>query len=133
MLALPHNCLYGTIPPELGSIRHLLSLELHGNGLSGEMPPSLYALENLQLLNLAEQWGETRVCTNTNGANVAPLYARGGTQMPLVENEGLTGELGPAMKNWRSLKGLYLFKNAFVGKIPEEIGAMRHLTYLWLK
>ena len=37
---------------------NLLSVELHGNGLSGEMLP-LYNLERLQLLNLADQYGET--------------------------------------------------------------------------
>ncbi|KAL7540796.1 hypothetical protein ACHAXR_010384, partial [Thalassiosira sp. AJA248-18] len=41
-LHLPHNCVYGTIPSELGKLAHLLSLELHGNGLSGEMPQEIY-------------------------------------------------------------------------------------------
>jgi hypothetical protein len=41
LLHLPYNCIYGTIPPEIGELRHLLSLELHGNGLSGVLPDEI--------------------------------------------------------------------------------------------
>lgn len=33
MLALAGNCIYGTIPEEIGQLDHLLTLELHENGL----------------------------------------------------------------------------------------------------
>jgi hypothetical protein len=33
MLALAGNCIYGTIPEEIGQLDNLLSLELHENGL----------------------------------------------------------------------------------------------------
>jgi hypothetical protein len=33
ILALAGNCIYGTLPEELGQLDHLLSLELHENGL----------------------------------------------------------------------------------------------------
>lgn len=33
MLALAGNCIYGTIPEEIGQLDHLLALELHENGL----------------------------------------------------------------------------------------------------
>lgn len=55
LAALPGNCLYGTIPPEIGNLRYLLSLEIHSNGLSSSIPTEIYELNQLQLLNLAEQ------------------------------------------------------------------------------
>ena len=133
MLHLPNNCLYGTIPPEIGKLRHLLSLELHGNGLSGEMPDEIYNLEKLQLLNLADQWGGERNCMMTNGTVVDINYRFGGIARPLAENAGLTGTLGSKMGVWRSMKGLYMFKNSFRGNIPDEIGNMRYLRFLRMR
>mmetsp|Transcript_7515 Transcript_7515/g.15005 ORF Transcript_7515/g.15005 Transcript_7515/m.15005 type:complete len:272 (+) Transcript_7515:2989-3804(+) len=76
-LALPGNCLYGTIPPEIGNLRHLLSLEIHSNGLSSSIPSEIYELDQLQLLNLAEQYGVERKCTKSNGAIVNIYFKMG--------------------------------------------------------
>ena len=132
LLHLPNNCIYGTIPPEIGLMRHLMSLELHGNGLSGEMPDSIYDLEKLQLLNLADQWGSPRKCTNSDGRTVNINYRMGGLTLPLLENAGLSGKLGPKIDVWRSMKGLYLNKNSFDGSISDAIGNLRYLRFLWL-
>ncbi|KAL7546031.1 hypothetical protein ACHAWF_009377, partial [Thalassiosira exigua] len=131
-LALPHNCIYGTIPPEIGKIKHLLSLELHGNGLSGEMPREMYDLDDLQLLNLGDQWGGYRECNTTDGRTIDIQYKFGGQTAPLEEGHGLTGTLGASIGVWRSMKGLYLHKNSFYGEISEQIGNMRYLRFLWL-
>ena len=133
LLHLPHNCIYGTIPPEIGELRHLLSLELHGNGLSGVLPDEIYDIEDLQLLNLAAQWGEYRQCNTSDGKYVNINYRMGGTKVPFEENAGLAGNLGPKLGMWRSMKGLYLNKNSFFGVIPEEIGDLRYLRFLWLE
>ena len=132
LLHLPNNCLFGTIPPEIGKLRHLMSLELHGNGLSGAMPDEIYDLEKLQLLNLADQWGGTRKCNRTDGAIIHINYKMGGLASPLQDNAGLTGTLGSKIGIWRSMKGLYLNKNSFDGVIPDEIGSLRYLRFLWL-
>lgn len=132
LLHLPNNCIYGTMPPEIGKLRHLMSLELHGNGLSGSMPDEIYNLEKLQLLNLADQWGIQRKCNKTDGTVVDINYSMGSLTRPKKENAGLTGTLGSKLSIWRSMKGLYLNKNSFDGIIPEEIGALRYLRYLWL-
>jgi hypothetical protein len=132
MLHMPFNCIYGTIPPEIGELRHLLSLELHGNGLSGLLPDEIYDIEDLQLLNLAEQWGSNRVCNTSVGGYVDINYRMGGTVMPFEENSGLVGNLGPKLGIWRSMKGLHLHKNSFFGVLPDEIGDMRYLNFLSL-
>lgn len=74
---MPGNCIFGTIAPEIGELHHLLSLELHSNGLSGELPNEIYGLENLQLLNLAQQYGNERECTKSNGTKVNIKYQMG--------------------------------------------------------
>ena len=132
-LALPHNCIYGTIPPEIGDMTNLLSLELHGNGLSGEMPDEMFHLENLQLLNLGEQYGQGRECNKTDGRTVDIDWRYGGLPYKSEMNAGLTGKLDDRIETWRSLKGLYLHKNSFTGTISEEFGKLRYLRYLWLE
>ncbi|KAL7463599.1 hypothetical protein ACHAXS_003955 [Conticribra weissflogii] len=129
ILALPGNCIFGTIPPEIGDLRHLLSLEFHSNGLSSTIPPELYELDKLQLLNLAEQYGIDRECTKSNGTIVNIYYKMGGTIGTEV-NLGLTGSLDSRIKEWRSMKGLHLFKNSLTGSIAPEIASLRYLTFL---
>lgn len=48
-------------------------------------------------------------------------------------NSGLTGTLNDDVGVWRSMKGLYLNKNSFIGSISEEFGKMRYLRFLWLQ
>ena len=114
----------------MGKLRHLLSLELHDNGLSGELPNEMQNLEKLQLLNLANQWGVQRECNATNGRVIDINYKMGGLARPFVENAGLNGALGQEIGVWRSMKGLYLNKNSFDGVLSEEIGNMRYLRFL---
>ena len=42
----------GEIPPELGSLANLEGLSLSGNQLSGEIPAELGSLSNLEVLDL---------------------------------------------------------------------------------
>jgi len=86
-------------------------------------------LDQLQLLNLAEQYGVERKCTKSNGAIVNIYFKMGGTRGFEV-NFGLTGKLDSRIKEWRSMKGLHLFENSLTGSIAPEIASMRYLTFL---
>ena len=112
---------------------NLLSLELHGNGLSGELPGELFNLKKLQLLNLGEQYGQGRLCNQTDGTVIDIDYRMGGIITPRELNFGLTGVLGDSITKLSMIKGLYLHKNAFEGELPENIGDLRYLIYLWLE
>ena len=50
---LSNNQLSGEIPPELAGLSNLETLYLDGNQLSGEIPPELGGLSNLAFLDLS--------------------------------------------------------------------------------
>ena len=94
------NELSGEIPPELGSLSNLEELYLKGNGLSGEIPPELGSLSNVWYLSL--------------GVNE------------------LSGEIPPELGSLSNLKLLDLYKNELSGEIPPELGSLSNLTHLHL-
>ena len=59
-LNLGENRLSGEIPPELGNLANLERLQLGANQLSGEIPPELGNLANLEELSLG--FNELRGC-----------------------------------------------------------------------
>ena len=106
---------------------NLLSLELHGNGLSGELPTELYDASKLQLLNVAMQYQYAYQCQMSNGTYVNTLYERGGVTSRNY-NVGLQGKvLSSKVNEWSSMKGLHLFDNSFHGNLTDAIGDLKYL------
>ena len=99
-LELRANGLTGEIPPELGALANLESLSLLRNGLTGEIPPELGALASLEWLYL--------------GVN------------------DLTGEIPSELGALANLERLYLANNRLTGEIPPELGALVNLEGLFL-
>ena len=83
----------GEIPPELGNLANLERLSLGANQLSGEIPPELGNLANLEYLSL--------------GANQ------------------LSGEIPPELGNIASLRSLHLGGDWPSGEIPPELGNLQ--------
>ena len=108
-LSLGGNRLTGAIPPELGRLTYLLSLELGqgfdsesqtyiGNQLSGPIPPQLGKLINLQNL--------------------------------FLEDNQLSGPIPPELARLTHLVVLILGGNRLSGPIPSELGQLEHLFVL---
>ena len=105
-LALYGYNLSGAIPPELGSLSNLKTLNLGGNDLSGAIPPELGNLSNLEWLVLG---GYDRFRSND-----------------------LSGTIPPELGGLSNLKSLNLAGNDLSGTIPPELGDLRSLEYLEL-
>ena len=88
----------GEIPPELGDLANLQILSLSANGLSGEIPAELGDLANLELLYLHR-------------------------------NE-LSGEIPVELGQLTDLQYLNLNNNQLTGTIPTELGQLTNLQYL---
>ena len=99
-LDLAFNGLSGEIPPQLGSLSNLEALRLNRNQLSGEIPPELGSLSSLEALRL-----------NRNQ---------------------LSGEIPPELGSLSNLEALRLNRNQLSGEIPPELGSLTNLTNLYL-
>ena len=123
-LSLRNNNLTGTIPPELGVLTSLTSLELSSNKLTGTIPPELSALANLTSLDLA-----FNELTGTIPPELGALTNL--TSLLLLANN-LTGTIPPELGTLRNLKVLTIDNNSLAGPIPPELGSLTDLETLWL-
>ena len=121
-LSLFHKNLTGPLPPELGTMAHLESLELNNNNLTGSIPPELGALTNLRILRLNHN--------NLTGSIPPELGALTNLQGLYLGYNNLTGSIPPELGALTNLEILYLFHNNLTGPLPPELGTMAHLESL---
>ena len=123
-LGLSDNQLTGEIPPELGGLSNLEWLLLSGNRLTGEIPPELGGLSNLRELYLSFNQLTGEIPPELGGlSNLRELY--------LSFNQ-LTGEIPPELGRLSNLTWLGLANNQLTGEIPPELGGLFNLTWLGL-
>ena len=118
------NNLNGSIPPEIGNLTKLESLDLFGNQLAGSIPMELGDLDELVQLGLEQ---------NQLSGSIPPEVANMNSleRLYLGENE-LNGVIPPEIGNLTNLTHLSLHKNQLSGSIPPEIGNLSNLIGIWL-
>ena len=123
-LDLSGNSLKGALPTELGSLMLLKTLRIRFNGLSGEIPPEFGKLVSLQELNLYnnELVGEIP-------ANLGQLK---NMRRLILSHNNLTGEIPPELGGLPDLWDLSLESNQLSGVIPSELGDLSNLRLLIL-
>ena len=94
-LHLQRNNLSGNIPPELGNLSELQELILEVNNLSGQIPSSLGNLSQLRRLS--------------------------------IQVDPLSGSIPPQLGNLSSLESLYIRQTPVEGSIPPELGHLSNL------
>ena len=112
----------GTIPPEIGNLTNLTTLNLSSNKLTGPIPSVISNLTNLTTLNLADNQ-----LTGDIPAQLGNLTNL--TTLDLSGNE-LSGTIPPEIGNLTNLTSLSLHINKLTGSIPPEIGNLTNLTLL---
>jgi|GEM_PF-2514592 len=119
----------GTLPPELGDLSELVTLELTGNRIGsrigGSIPPELGSLDNLETLILSANQ-LTGTIPNELGAltNLRELNLR--------RNE-LSGSIPPALGELANLSDLSLGFNNLSGAIPPELTKLNELVHFELR
>ena len=123
-LRLHQNQLSGEIPPELGSLANLNGLYLQDNALGGKIPPELGNLANLR---------ELRLGNNRLSGQIPPeLGSLANLTLLLLDNNHLSGEIPPELGSLAKLNGLFLQDNALSGEIPPQLGNLTNLTFLYV-
>ena len=134
-LSLGGNQLTGVIPPELGRLTYLLSLELGqgfdsesqtyiGNELSGIIPPELGQLAHLQRLHLESN--------QLSGVIPPELGQLTHLQSLSLGSNQLSGVIPSELSKLTNLQVLHLWHNQLSGVIPPELGQLTHLQSLHL-
>ena len=124
-LDLGFNDLSGDIPPELGRLSNLERLHLAANDLSGDIPPELGGLSNLERLHLNINALSGEIPPELGGlSNLERLH---------LNINALSGEIPPELGRLSNLEGLYLSSNALSGDIPPELGVLSNLERLSLR
>lgn len=123
-LNLSGNGLTGPIPPELGLLGELEALDLGLNALTGPIPPELGALSQLKALRLPEN--------SLTGSIPRELGRLARLEELQLRENSLEGAIPPELGNLPNLRELYLTRNGLTGAIPPELGNLANLRELWL-
>ena len=121
---VPHG-LRGSLPPELGSLGGLTSLNLRANALEGPIPPELGDLASLE-----ELWLDGN---RLEGPIPPELGALAHLEGLSLARNGLEGPIPPELGGLASLEELYLSGNDLTGPVPPELGGLTHLEFLYLR
>ncbi|CAL9049292.1 unnamed protein product [Musa banksii] len=124
-LDLSYNSLEGTILGILNNVssRDFKHLDLSNNGLSGDIPQTLWRLRRLEYLDLHRNF-YFKVHLLALLANLTNLR-----HLDLGYNL-IGGEIPPTVRNFVRLEYLDLSHTGIIGKIPESIGNLTNLVGL---
>ncbi|XP_059290329.1 LRR receptor-like serine/threonine-protein kinase EFR isoform X3 [Lycium ferocissimum] len=112
----------GTIPPQLGHLSFLVSLDLSYNNFHGELPPEFSRLRKLRVINLS--------FNNFTGQIPKFLGEFQDLQMLSLENNSFSGFIPSSISNMKNLGFLNLRYNNLEGNIPTGIATLRSLKWL---
>ncbi|XP_052194958.1 probable LRR receptor-like serine/threonine-protein kinase At4g37250 [Diospyros lotus] len=118
-LSLPDSQLLGSIPPDLGMIPILQSLDLSNNSINGSIPLSLFEASELRTLDLS----------NNLVAGELPELVGGLTNLEFLNlsDNALAGKIPGNLTFLRNLTVVSLRNNYFWGSLPSEFNSVQIL------
>ncbi|KAK4717711.1 hypothetical protein R3W88_016049 [Solanum pinnatisectum] len=117
--------LHGTIPPHLGNLSFLVSLNISNNTFHGDLPLELAHLQRLKFF-YAKNY-------NFTGAIPSFLSLLPNLRFVYLSSNQFLGKIPSSLSNLTKLEVLLLERNFLEGEIPREIGDLRYLTILDLQ
>lgn len=126
VINLNENNVTGNLPPEIGNLSELQLLKLYNNDFQGVIPIEIEKLTNLRELEL----------DNNNFTGQIPTQISNLVELETLwlNNNNLSGEIPNEIWNLTNIKNLYLGNNELVltNGIPEEIKKLTKLETLHL-
>ena len=122
ILNLPVNGLTGSIPPEIGNLPNLESLEVANNQLTGSIPSEIENLVNLTTVYLPDN--------QLTGDIPNEIWNLTNLEWIEISDNQLTGSIPSEIENLNNLVHLHLEGNQLTGSIPSEIGNLLNLSWV---
>ncbi|KDP34454.1 hypothetical protein JCGZ_11925 [Jatropha curcas] len=116
--------IYGQLGPEIGNLSTLQTLDLSNNNFSGQTPFQLASCSLLEYLDLSTNGFTGQVPNNFN-------YLQHLRFLGFYSNS-LSGKVPESLFLISSLESVYLNNNSFTGSIPTSVGNLTHVQELWL-
>ncbi|KAK4706856.1 hypothetical protein R3W88_033573 [Solanum pinnatisectum] len=117
--------LHGTIPPHLGNLSFLVSLNIHNNTFHGDFPKELAHLQRLKSISVTRN--------NFTGAILSYLSLLPNLHFVYLSMNQFSGEIPSSISNITKLEVLSMQSNFLEGEIPREFSDLRYLTFLDLQ
>ncbi|XP_057797612.1 LRR receptor-like serine/threonine-protein kinase EFR isoform X1 [Salvia miltiorrhiza] len=114
--------LSGNIPPQLGNLSFLVSLDLASNNFSGTLPQELSRLRRLKIMSLS--------VNNFVGEIPSWLPLLPKLEFISLRGNSFTGSIPKSISNLTNLYHLDFSSNSLDGKIPQELGELQRLQHL---
>ena len=121
---LPENSLVGGIPPELGHLPYLETLNLRENNLTGPLPPEIGHAIRLREIDLGH--------TGLEGAIPATLGRLVDLRRLNFEYVPFSGSIPPELGALEELEFLNLYQNRLTGPLPPELAGLRNLRTMYV-
>ncbi len=113
---------FGRLPPEVGNLSALTTLQVTTDALTGPIPPELGQLANLEVLQLASPYLEGKI---------PPVLGQLTNLRQLdLSNSGLSGPIPPELGQLAQLEYLDLSRAGLTGALPPELGQLTNLRHL---
>ncbi|KAJ4869814.1 putative LRR receptor-like serine/threonine-protein kinase [Raphanus sativus] len=115
---------YGEVPPELAKLRHLRSIDLSANYLTGTIPHEWVSMPYLTFI-----W----LCGNRLSGNL-PTWLQNFKNLKFLGVEGnqFFGTIPDELGNLTKLVKLDLASNQFTGSLPITLARLVNLEQLWI-
>ncbi|KAF7087320.1 hypothetical protein CFC21_090519 [Triticum aestivum] len=106
------NLFNGSLPLEIGSLKHITDIDLSDNQFSGEIPASIGECESLQFLKMQMNF--------LQGGIPASMGQLKGLEILDLSHNNLSGEIPEFLGRIKGLGSLNLSFNYFEGEVPKE-------------
>ncbi|XP_060195206.1 probable LRR receptor-like serine/threonine-protein kinase At3g47570 [Lycium barbarum] len=117
--------LNGMVPPQLGNLSFLISLDIRNNTFHGSLPEELARLRRLKMINVMNN--------NFTGAIPSFFGLLPNLHSLYLSFNQFSGNIPPSLFNITKLKELRLRGNFLGGEIPQEISSLCCLNFIDLQ
>ncbi|XP_059287572.1 probable LRR receptor-like serine/threonine-protein kinase At3g47570 [Lycium ferocissimum] len=124
-LNLSSMSLNGMVPPQLGNLSFLISLDIRNNTFHGSLPEELARLRRLKMINVMNN--------NFTGAIPSFFGLLPNLHSLYLSFNQFSGNIPPSLFNITKLKELRLRGNFLGGEIPQEISSLYCLNFIDLQ